>query len=64
MSLACGKVRNETDRTAIRAHFAAEGRELWDEEWLRERLKRRAQQGYENQVSAVVAKMLLREQVE
>jgi hypothetical protein len=63
-SLACGKVRNETDREAIRAHFAAQGWELWDEPWLRDRLQRMAQQGYENQVSAVVAKLLLRGKVE
>jgi len=64
LSLACGKVRNETDRATIRAHFAAQGWELWDEAWLRERLQRMAQQGYENQVSAVVAKLLLRGKVE
>jgi hypothetical protein len=60
LSLACGKVRNETDRAAIRAHFEAKGWDFWDEPWLRERLQRMAQQGYENQVSAVVAKLLLR----
>lgn len=59
LSLAAGKIRNETDRTAIRAHFGAQGWDLWDEPWLRERLQRMAQQGYENQVSAVVAKLLL-----
>jgi hypothetical protein len=64
LSLACGKVRNETDRAAIRKHFTAQGWELWDEAWLRERLQRMAQQGYENQVSAVVAKLLLRGKVE
>ena len=64
LSLAAGKVRNENDRAAIRAHFEKQGWELWDEPWLRERLRRMAQQGYENQVSAVVAKLLLRAKVD
>ena len=64
LSLACGKVRNETDRAAIRAHFAGQGWEFWDETWLRERLQQMALLGYENQVSAVVAKLLLRGRVE
>jgi hypothetical protein len=63
LSLACGKVRNDTDRAAIRRHFDTQGWELWDEPWLRERLQLMAQQGYENQVSAVVAKLLLRGKV-
>ena len=60
LSLACGQVKNDTDRAAIHAHFKAQGWELWDEPWLRERLHRMAQSGYENHVSAVVAKLLLR----
>ncbi len=64
LALACGKIRNETDRAAIRAHFEAQGWDLWDEPWLREHLQRMADQGYENQVSAVVAKLLLRGKVE
>jgi hypothetical protein len=64
LSLACGKIRNEADRGAIRTHFEAQGWELWDEPWLRERLREMAEQGYENQVSAVVAKLLLRGKVD
>ena len=64
LALAAGKIRNDADRKAIRAHFDAEGWDLWDESWLRERLQRMAEQGYENQVSAVVAKLLLREKME
>jgi|SRR6266540_1575427 len=37
-----------------------QGWDLWDEAWLRERLARMAAKGYENQVSAVVSKLLLR----
>lgn len=60
LALACGRIRNDADRKAIRAHFEAQGWELWDEPWLRKHLQRMAEQGYENQVSAVVAKLLLR----
>ena len=63
LSLACGKVY-ESGRAKLRAHFQAQGWELWDEQWLREKLKRMAALGYENQVSAVVAKLLLRGKVE
>ncbi len=63
-SLAAGKIRNDADRATIRKHFEAQGWDLWDEQWLRERLQRMAQQGYENQVSAVVAKLLLRGKIE
>lgn len=60
LALACGKIRNEADRTRIRDHFGAQGWELWDEHWLRERVEAMARQGYENQVSAVIAKLLRR----
>jgi hypothetical protein len=63
LSLACGKVRDR-DRDWLRQHFKAQGWELWDEPWLRERLKLMSERGYENQVSAVVAKLLLRGKVE
>jgi hypothetical protein len=60
LALACGKVRNDADRKRMRAHFDTQEWDLWDETWLRERLRRMSRQGYENQVSAVVAKLLLR----
>jgi len=39
LALACGKIRNETDRKSIRAHFETQGWELWDEMWLREKIE-------------------------
>lgn len=60
LALACGKIRNANDRRQIETHFVDKGWVLWDEAWLRERLSRMAAGGYENQVSAVVAKLLLR----
>lgn len=64
LCLACGRIATNADRAGLHKHFAEKGWELWDEPWLRERLKRMSDQGYENQVSAVVAKLLLRGKVE
>jgi hypothetical protein len=60
LCLACGRIASDTDRAALRRHFAAKGWELLDEDWLRQRLQLMSEGGYENQVSAVVAKLLLR----
>ena len=59
LCLACGKI-DERSREAINRTFVEKGWDLWDESWLRERLGRMAASGYENQVSAVVSKLLLR----
>jgi hypothetical protein len=59
LCLACGKIK-ESGRTAIRQIFAEQDWDLWDEAWLREWLARMAATGYENQISAVVSKLLLR----
>ena len=64
LGLACGKITTERDRGAIRAHFERQNWDLLDEPWLRERLAHLATGSYENQVSAVVAKLLLRGQLE
>ena len=47
-------------RLGLRKHFEEQDWELWDEAWLHDRLHEMAAGGYENQVSAVVAKMLVR----
>jgi hypothetical protein len=64
LCLACGRIASDADRAGLHKHFAEKGWGLWDEPWLRERLGRMSDQGYENQVSAVVAKLLLRGRVE
>lgn len=61
LALACGKIKSEADRKKIRAHFDKQGWALWDEPWLRARLRHMAKQSYENQVASVVAKLILRE---
>jgi hypothetical protein len=64
LCLACGRIASDADRAGLHQLFAEKGWELWDEPWLRARLKRMSDQGYENQVSAVVAKLLLRGKIE
>ncbi len=64
LCLACGQIASEADGEGLHKHFADKGWELWDERWLRERLRVMSERGYENQVSAVVAKLLLRGKVE
>lgn len=60
LCLACGQIATEKDRVGLHQHFAQNDWQLWDEYWLRERLQRMSEQGYENQISSVVAKLLLR----
>ena len=64
LCLACGRIATDADREGLHRHFAEKGWELWDESWLGERLKSMSSRGDENQVSAVVAKLLLRGQLE
>ena len=60
LCLACGRIASDIDRDGLRQHFEKEGWELWDETWLRKQLQAMADGGYENQISAVVAKLILR----
>lgn len=60
LGLACGHIASPADRTALKTWFAERGWQLWDEEWLRQHLSKMADRGYENEVSAIVAKLLLR----
>jgi hypothetical protein len=63
LCLACGRIATEAERRELRKYFTAKGWELWDEHWLRERLQSLSKGVYENQISAVVAKLLLRGKV-
>ncbi|HEY2415704.1 MAG TPA: hypothetical protein VGI40_25925 [Pirellulaceae bacterium] len=60
LCLAAGRIATAKDRDALRTHFSERGWILWDEEWIAERLATVAKGGYENDVTAVVAKLLLR----
>lgn len=59
LCLACGKIK-KGDRPKLGKIFGSKNWELWDEEWFREKLNSMANNGYENQISSVVAKLLLR----
>jgi hypothetical protein len=60
LCLVAGRVVGEQDREKLRGHFEKKGWLFWDDEWLRNALGQAAKQGYEDDVSAVVAKVLLR----
>ena len=61
LALACGKIARSTDREKLRDHFEKMGWELWDREWLQEKLRKISKRGYENSQVYVVSKILLRE---
>jgi hypothetical protein len=60
LCLACGRIAKEKDRAGIQEHFQRNGWILWDERWIVERLHDMSKGGYENQVAALTAKLLLR----
>jgi hypothetical protein len=62
LALATGKLARKSDRAGMEAHFESNGWLLFDDHWIRDRLQRSAQFGYENEVATIVAKLLLREQ--
>ena len=61
LCLAAGRVVN-TDAGRLREHCAANDWLLFDHEWLESELHKLAEDGYENAVAAVTAKLLLRNQ--
>jgi DNA-binding transcriptional ArsR family regulator len=60
LGLVAGRFATEADQEAVSAHFTRNNWMLLGPEWIRERLEAIAGSGYENQVIAVVAKILLR----
>jgi hypothetical protein len=64
LCLACGRFASENDERQIRAKFRANRWELWGPDWLRGKIKDMADESYENEVSAVVSKLLLRHKLE
>lgn len=60
LCLFAGKIATEHDRKLVRQYFDDHGWMLFDETWILNRLKRLSEGGYQNQVAAVVTKMLLR----
>ena len=59
LAMAVGNVKRGDD-TKLRDHFHANGWLYYGPEWLRARLTDRAGESYDNKISSVVAKLLLR----
>ena len=64
LCLAAGKVAGGTDRAGMHAHFDQMGWKLFDEAVVRDMLVEAANDGYENDVALVAAKILLRGEAE
>jgi len=60
LCLVAGRVASEQHRDLLKQHFKNKGWQFWDDEWLRDSLHELPKSGYENNVSTVVAKILLR----
>ena len=61
LCLAAGKIASPEDRDRLQEHFSENGWKLFDDEWFREKLLEVSNSGYEDEVAAIVAKLLLRE---
>jgi len=59
LCLVCGRIASERDREELAQLFAKNNWQLMDKKWLRGGLESMRKAGYENEVSAVVAKLLL-----
>ena len=60
LALVCGKIASGPDRHKLHRHFEQNQWILWDDEWLKAKLKQIATEGYENSEITVVSKLLLR----
>lgn len=60
LCLAAGRIAPGS-REKVRAFFQLMGWELFDAEWLRDSIVRMADDGYDNAIAAVTAKLLLRQ---
>lgn len=58
LALVAGHIRNNTDRENLIAHFRAKRWEFWDEHWLAARLHELQESDYEDEATAVVAKLM------
>jgi hypothetical protein len=61
LCLAAGRIATEEDRESLRKHFEGNNWRLLDYDWLRERLVGVSQSGYEDDIAAIVAKLLLKD---
>lgn len=59
LCLAAGKIKNEENKNSIKSYFDEKGWLLFDDFWLKEKLKELAGSDYENEVAAVVTKLMI-----
>jgi len=60
LCLATGKMSSDIEREKVNELFIKRGWKLYDDVWIAEKVKAFASLGYENDVAAVVAKIILR----
>ncbi len=60
LCLATGKMSSDSEREKVNALFNKRGWKLYDDVWIADKVKGFASLGYENDVAAVVAKIILR----
>ena len=60
LCLAAGRIKSTRDRKALHELFHDQGWRLFDEEWLREEMGALSKESYQNSITSVVAKLLLR----
>jgi hypothetical protein len=58
LCLAAGNIRSEADELQIRTLFDQEGWTLYSRSWITKRLRTVAEDGYENSIGSIVAKLL------
>ncbi len=61
LCLAAGRIKSSKDRDALLGHFSSNGWRLLDKAWLCAEMEALSQESYQNSVSSVVSKLLLRE---
>ncbi|WP_374683003.1 hypothetical protein [Accumulibacter sp.] len=60
LCLAAGRIKSKRDREALHVMFSDRGWRLFDEAWLHEEMLALSKESYQNSVTSVVAKLLLR----
>lgn len=61
LCLAAGNIASENDRKLITQHFHEQSWLLFDDVWMRDKLRKISESRYENDVTSIVSKILLRD---
>lgn len=57
LSLATGRIATDEDRQRLQKKFDEEGWRLFDDRWVRQRVRELANQDYEDDLAVLVAKL-------